>query len=123
MNATLLICGIATACFGVGLCADEFGKDGGGLRCYTGDSLAEMRTSVANGPLKRLAADAKAVIVNASTLAILLDYRKHQSEKEQSKLVVGVVKEYNSKVSEFKTYTSKDPEFELLIRDFLPKRD
>lgn len=94
-------------------CADEFGSQESGLRCYTGDLLADLRTKTASGRLTALPNDLKTLIGNPDTLAILIDYRL-----ADQKMVIGAVKTNSSKVTEFKTYMSADPAFDLLKTEF-----
>lgn len=93
--------------------ADEFGSQESGLRCYTGDLLADLRTKAESGRLKALPNDLKTLIANTDTLAILIDYKK-----ADKKMVVGAVKKNSSKVNEFKTYTPKDSAFDILTTEF-----
>jgi len=92
---------------------DEFGSTDSGLRFYTGDLLADLRTKAESGRLKALPNDLKMLIANPDTLAILIDYRK-----AAKKMVVGAVKTRSSKVQEFKTYIPADSAYDILINDF-----
>jgi hypothetical protein len=98
--------------------ADEFGSQDSGLRCYSGDLLADLRTKAKSGRLKDLPNDLKTLIANTDTLAILIDYKQ-----KDKKMVVGSVKKDSSKVNEFKTYTPKDSEFDILLKEFPTFKD
>jgi hypothetical protein len=98
--------------------ADKFASQDAGLRCYTGDLLAELRTKVESGKLKSLPNNLKTVITDTNTLAVVIDYRKKDSE-----MIVGYVEKRNSRVIEFKTYTPKDAEYEALLSEFPALKD
>ncbi len=93
--------------------ADEFGSSESGLRCYTNDLLADLRTKTEKGHLKDLPKDLRTLISSTDTLAILIDYRK-----KESKMVVGAVKKDSSKVNDFKAYAPEDAAYELLRAEF-----
>jgi hypothetical protein len=101
----IALCGLAVA--------DEFGSKESGLRCYTGDLLADLRTKAESGRLKDLPNDLKTLIANTDNLAILIDYKT-----ADKKMVVGSVRKKSSKVNEFKTYKAEDPAFVILLEEF-----
>ncbi len=113
MLRTIVVGAVLCLAFTSATRADKFGSASRGMRCYTGNLLAELRARTASGDLKKLPKDLRTLVSSADTLAIIIDHRPHENE-----MTVGYVEQDNSKVMDHDIYKSGHPAYRLLEIEF-----